>query len=1053
MTPAEREALRAVKLSSAPRPDYVWENSETHVPEVNIEVVDAIGRRVEDALDNHDLRAQPIVGATGSGKTHALGGARRRVQEAGGFFFLYEWSNTKDFWSNLQRRLVECLQRPHELDGSQLQFFLSRLTTTIGMESDVAERIRSGSFSAVDLKQMSMQLRRMHPRLGVSVRQIASSLAMLHSADTEICDVAESYLAGTPEVELGERSQWRLPMGQLDPEEFIRGLTRLLALVGPSLMAVDQIDPLVNHSDEATGKINSTGKPKTGSALSGLGSALMDLREKMARTVLMVACQPITWGELGGKVEPAVLGRFHAKAECQELPDAEAGRLLVAAHFALHFRKVGFNPPYPTWPIAPSCFDDSDQFSPRRLLERAETHVKWCLDNKEIRELRSFFEVLEPQQDAGPVDSDTDNAVEELFAKYVAAADVSDALRKDTQDVVVPDLLRAGLEAVVEERGGAVFHIELPGKHKPGWHLKFSVEADDSESEKEVKWTIGLVAQKQWNSVQSRIGNLHSKAQLEVGNPYRHAILMRTGSWQQNKKVEARLDDFNKSGGRMLEYEDATADLKVFQAVQRLREEGPEGLDSWLQRRRPASATTVARMIFPDPESESDLTSPPDSPSGPTAATEPELLDVGTAAGPGVAAPVPGGPRVEVGHCVDTGSPVSLALDAMRKHTVIFAGSGSGKTVLLRRIVEECALHGVSAVVLDPNNDLARLGDPWPDPPVSWREGDEVRAASYLHDTEITVWTPRRQAGRPLVFQPLPNFAAVLDDQDELDQSLESAVAALAPRVRGNRDTEKADARQAVLRQTLDYFARHRPGGSLPDFIELLAELPEDVVDLDQGVELARQLSQLLRVASSNDPLFGGVGTAVDPGELLRPGPGKRAKISVISMIGLVGDEQRQSFVNQLQMALFAWIKQNPAAGSLGALLVMDEAQTFAPSGGKTGCTESTVALASQARKYGLGLVFATQAPRGIDNRIVGNASTQFYGFLNSPTQIAVARELARSKTSDVVDISRLSAGQFYAVSEGLRFQKITAPMCLSYHPPNALTTEEVLDRAKAGTA
>jgi DNA helicase HerA-like ATPase len=35
------------------------------------------------------------------------------------------------------------------------------------------------------------------------------------------------------------------------------------------------------------------------------------------------------------------------------------------------------------------------------------------------------------------------------------------------------------------------------------------------------------------------------------------------------------------------------------------------------------------------------------------------------------------------------------------------------------------------------------------------------------------------------------------------------------------------------------------------------------------------------------------------------------------------------------------------------------------------------VALASQARKYGLGL-FATQAPRGIHNRIAGNAATQF---------------------------------------------------------------------------
>ena len=61
-----------------------------------------------------------------------------------------------------------------------------------------------------------------------------------------------------------------------------------------------------------------------------------------------------------------------------------------------------------------------------------------------------------------------------------------------------------------------------------------------------------------------------------------------------------------------------------------------------------------------------------------------------------------------------------------------------------------------------------------------------------------------------------------------------------------------------------------------------------------------------------NDPLFGGAGTPADPGVLLTPPPGKRARISVISFVGLPADEQRQSFVNQLQMALFAWIKKQP---------------------------------------------------------------------------------------------------------------------------------------------
>ena len=46
-------------------------------------------------------------------------------------------------------------------------------------------------------------------------------------------------------------------------------------------------------------------------------------------------------------------------------------------------------------------------------------------------------------------------------------------------------------------------------------------------------------------------------------------------------------------------------------------------------------------------------------------------------------------------------------------------------------------------------------------------------------------------------------------------------------------------------------------------------------------------------------------------------------------------------------------------------LLVMNEAHTLAPAGGFTTYTRSTLALSSQARKHGLGLVFATSPRTG----------------------------------------------------------------------------------------
>jgi hypothetical protein len=113
-----------------------------------------------------------------------------------------------------------------------------------------------------------------------------------------------------------------------------------------------------------------------------------------------------------------------------------------------------------------------------------------------------------------------------------------------------------------------------------------------------------------------------------------------------------------------------------------------------------------------------------------------------------------------------------------------------------------------------------------------------------------------------------------------------------------------------------------------------------------------------------------------------------------------------------------------------------------APSGPMTPCTQSTLALASQARKYGLGLVFATQAPKGLHNRIPGNAATQFFGLLNSPTQITAAQDMARAKGSSISDVGRLGTGQFYVAVEGGEFRKIQAPLCLTHHPSSPLTTE-----------
>jgi hypothetical protein len=98
----------------------------------------------------------------------------------------------------------------------------------------------------------------------------------------------------------------------------------------------------------------------------------------------------------------------------------------------------------------------------------------------------------------------------------------------------------------------------------------------------------------------------------------------------------------------------------------------------------------------------------------------------------------------------------------------------------------------VSSIVLDSNNDLARLGTGWPTPPPGWNPADTPTANSYLSHTEVVIWTPNKTGGRPLSFQALPDFASVRDDVDEFTEAVDSAVAALEPRALITGNTAKA---------------------------------------------------------------------------------------------------------------------------------------------------------------------------------------------------------------------------------------------------------------------
>jgi hypothetical protein len=1030
--------LRELRIMFAttltPTTDQLWDGIPSHTNAVNHQVTEVLRSTIDSVVKRGGQSTEilPLVGIKGSGKTHTLSWGGRYVQESGGVFVPFEPSRERGFWQNLCLRIVDALKRPHVHAPSQRLFLLDRLASDAGLADDVKKRILRGSAIApIDTNKFNQALHRRHGHLGPDSRRAAIALTLSNSEDAATADFGIDYLSAGEETDRDLRIEWGLDTGSPDPQRLATGLSQLIATVSGMLISVDQVDELIREAVEGTSAQRNASMARQGELITDLGEGLMDLRQGLRRAALVMACQPLAWERFRSWASGTAQDRFHPKVEFKDLNSADAARDLAAQRMHIAFENTGFEPPYATWPIRPEAFDAAPgHYRPRQLLQRIRDHIVECIGQGAAIELESFSSTDTAPAPAPAVDRNALESLDARFADLLATAEVEHAFSKSEEDSSVPDLLYEGFTCALIELDAARDwqvvkneHFEPGSNDYSGWHVQLVREVGE-ETEAVEKFTLRTVTASHWKAIQVRARKLAGDAELTFSDSKRHALLLRPQKWNPTPTIVATEGAFNQAGGTILTA-DLTKELRTFSALRDMRKEGDRHFEGWLRERKPASSGSITRAVFAAREAK---------PQG--------IVDEGPD-------PPVRGRAVGLGREAETGIDVELDLATFAKHTAVFAGSGSGKTAMLRRLIEQCALRGVSTIVLDPNNDLARLADPWPKPPTSWIRGDRQAAQRYLAESEVVVWTPGRLTGRPIAFRALPDFTAVSDDPDEFRLAIDSGVAVLSPRARVDGKTPKDEQRRAILRSSLRLFAETTPAGGVKDYLRLLNDLPEEASAIAKAHELAHEMAQTLEAVRVNDSLFGGDGQPLDPEVLLTPSPGKRARISVVNFVGLPEEGDRQGFVNQLQMALFSWVKRRPQENRpLRGLYVMDEAQTFAPSGQSTPCTHSTVALASQARKYGLGLVFATQSPRGIHSNLVGNCATQFYGFLNTVAHIDAVRELARAKSGAVPDISRLKAGEFYIASEGVAFRKVVVPMCLSHHPGSALAEQEVLERA-----
>jgi DNA helicase HerA-like ATPase len=1093
----ELKAFRAVDFDWTRQLKSIWRDPPYHVPSLHQraldDIVDYFNERTRDPEPVNEPLGRVIVGPAGYGKTHLIGELRSRVWQMDGWFVLLDFIGIKDFWSSVALGFLNSLQvRMAAADAedrhTQYDHLLLKLADLLGIAKElsaIAERL-SGQPQLMMGEMVNCFVRtlgRRFPTETAAHRDVMTALVLLIFDDIDYHSVAHAWLQG---MKLDPAEVRSLGFRQENsPIKVVQGLSWIMSLVGPTLIAIDQIDAIVTASNSLSRAANAGAdqeQQEAQSIVDALAEGLMNLHEQKRRAVTVVSCLEATWKVLQDKTPVAVTARYHAPMNLRAVPSGDVVRSLIESRTRPAYEAVGFRPPYPSWPIAEAALRTAIGFSARQLLRACEEHRQSCIASGKVIELKTFDKIDGQPEPTDPDTGELDKIYEtELKAATPAGlmdpereAELCELLDRTLRILEKHFVLPTNIDSVVQRD---------PDQKRPSLHGRLSFTFR-SEGDREQHYCFRILGHANARAFQSRLKAAMTASGIDTALKFRHMFILRRGDPPGGAVTTALVDQFRRAGGKFVA--PADDDLRTFVALAAMTNRQLPNFDAWLRQRRPLFGAKLFQeaglcpppFLAPPPSGEPREQDRPSNADRPTP-TEPAHASAphshgGTApeTGPAIApqdtaAPRPAPPSparaqpqalgsertIPIGRRYahgTLGDPVTLKASLLPRHVAILAGAGSGKTVLLRRIVEEAALLGIPAIVLDPNNDLSRLGDPWPARPDGWSDDDAAKADAYRTSVEVKIWTPGVASGAPISLNLLPDFAAIGDKQDietedERTQAIEMARATLEPYV--GASGQRAGLKRGVLADALREFAR-RGGRTLDDLVGLLAELPEEVSRIGNAQRLAGEIADQLLAAVATNPLLQSQGPSLDPKTLFE-GTSGRTRVSVINLAGLVTEDARDSFVNRLQMSLFTFIKRNPSP--TGLLYVIDEAQNFAPSGAGTACKASAVSLAAQARKYGLGMIVATQTPKGIDNKIVSNCTTHFYGRMGSTAAVDAIQDMMAAKGGGADDIGKLSRGEFYFSTEGsLRPFKVHTPLCLSWHPANPPTAEEVIQKARS---
>jgi len=367
--------------------------------------------------------------------------------------------------------------------------------------------------------------------------------------------------------------------------------------------------------------------------------------------------------------------------------------------------------------------------------------------------------------------------------------------------------------------------------------------------------------------------------------------------------------------------------------------------------------------------------------------------------------------------------PVVYDARDLTTHAFCVGMTGSGKTGLCIDLLEEAALDGVPAIIIDPKGDMPNLRltfprlrpadfEPWVNvddarrkgmsvPEYAkhiagtWKKGlarwgqDGERIRRLRESAEVSVFTPGSSAG--LAVSILASLKAPAVDWERDAEAARDQIRGTVSALLGLAGVE-ADplrSREHILLSTIfEHFWRKGEDLDLARLITSIQAPPVrrlGVFDVDtffpgkERFALAMALNNILAAPGFETWLRG---EPLDVGRLLQTGDGKPRHS--IFCIAHLSDAERMFFTTLLLEQVVSWVRRQPGTTSLRALLYFDEIFGFLPPVANPPSKRPLLTLLKQARAHGLGVMLTTQNPVDLDYKALGNTGTWFIGKLQT---------------------------------------------------------------------